>query len=309
MKNTKYPYSKIIDFANHKTGLYDINTFSKDWDNPKSNRGITEKRASIVKKKGEKVLEITIPKGTASDGGAFWRLNFPKDLEDVTFEYDIMFGDNFDFVRGGKLPGLGGGTSKGYGGTPEEYQNGFSARLMWREIDFDKGGVIKKPLNDEIKKLKELINSNETKEKILGQLNLVRNELIKFEWHCRDLVKEPHKAFLVQYMYYPDKEGRFGENLAYRYGNNRDNKVFVEPNKWYTIKMRIKLSENPKQEDSILAWVDGRKVLDKKRNLRKEKSYGINQVMFSLFFGGDDETWHTKKDEKVYFRKFVIKGK
>ena len=73
--------------------------------------------------------------------------------------------------------------------------------------------------------------------------------------------------------------------------------------------MRIKLSENPKQEDTILAWVDGRKVLDKKRNLRKKKSYGINQIMFTLFFGGDDETWHTKKDEKIYFRRFVIKGK
>ena len=45
-----------------------------------------------------------------------------------------------------------------------------------------------------------------------------------------------------------------------------------------------------------------------KMNLRKKKSYGINQIMFSLFFGGDDETWHTKKNEKVYFKKFIIKG-
>ncbi|MBM3230424.1 hypothetical protein FJZ22_02085 [Candidatus Pacearchaeota archaeon] len=141
------------------------------------------------------------------------------------------------------------------------------------------------------------------------QLHSISNEVIKLGWNFRDLVKEPHKAFLVQYMYYPDKEGRFGENLSYRYSNNKNNKVFVEPNKWYTIKMRIKLSEDPKQEDTILAWVNGKKVLDKKRNLRKKESYGINQVMFSLFFGGNDETWHTKKDEKVYFRRFVINGK
>jgi hypothetical protein len=309
MKKTEY--SKTIDFANHKTGLYDTNTFIKDWGS-EPRRGIAEKRCRIVNKKGEKVLEITIPKGTISDGGSFWRLNFPRNLTDATFEYDIMFGNNFDFVRGGKLPGLGGGASMGCGGTPEQYQNGFSARLMWRETDFEKELSIKEPLGKEMKVLKEMIKSDENNKKrkeILSQLNLISNEIIKLGWHFRDLVKEPHKAFLVQYMYYPDKKGRFGENLAYRYGNNRDNKVFVEPNKWYNIKMRIKLSENPRKKDIILAWVDGKKVLDKKRNLRKKKSYGINQVMFSLFFGGDDETWHTKKDEKVYFRRFEIKGK
>ena len=304
-------YSKVIDFKGHKIGLYDLNTFIKDWGS-KPRKGIKEKRCNIVNLKGERVLQIIIPKGTESDGGSFWRLNFPRNLTDATFEYDIMFGKDFDFVRGGKLPGLGGGESMGHGGTPEQYQNGFSARLMWREIDFEKELSIKEPWGKEMKVLKEMIKSDENNKKrteILNQLKSISNEMIKLGWHFRDLVKEPHKAFLVQYMYYPDKEGRFGENLAYRYGNNRNNKVFVEPNKWYNIKMRITLSENPRQEDRILAWVDGEKVLDKKRDLRKKKSYGINQVMFSLFFGGDDETWHTKKDEKVYFRKFVIKGK
>lgn len=306
----KETYSKTIDFRNHKLGLYDVKTFIKDWGS-EPRRGIKEKRCRIIKKKSEKLLEITIPKGTESDGGSFWRLNFPKSLTDVTFEYDVMFGQDFNFVRGGKLPGLGGGESMGSGGTPEQYQNGFSARLMWREIDFEKECSMKESLGKEIKILKEMIKSDESYKKrkeMLNQLNSISNEIIKLGWCFRDLVKEPHKAFLVQYMYYPDKKGRFGENLAYRYGNNRNNKVFVEPNKWYNIKMRIKLSENSKQEDTILAWVNGKKVLDKKRNLRKEKSYGINQVMFSLFFGGDDETWHTKKDEKVYFRKFVING-
>ena len=308
MKKETFSYLKTIDFANHKIGLYDIDTFIQDWGS-EPRKGVAEKRCRIVKKKGEKLLEITIPKGTESDGGSFWRLNFPRNLTDATFEYDIMFGENFDFVRGGKLPGLGGGESMGSGGTPEQYQNGFSARLMWREIDFEKCGLLRKPLNEEMNKLKEFVKSKKSEESILKQLNLVKNELIKFEWNCRDLTKEPNKAFLVQYMYYPDKKERFGENLAYRYGSNRNNKVFVESNKWYNIKMCIKLSENPKQEDTILAWVNGKNVLDKKRNLRKNKSYGINQIMFSLFFGGDDETWHTKKDEKVYFRKFAIKGK
>lgn len=297
-------YTKKIDFKNHKLGLYDVETFIKDWGNePK--RGVAEKRCKIIKKKGKKALEITIPKGTTSKGGSFWRLKFPRTFTEATFEYDVMFGDNFDFVRGGKMPGLGGGESKGSGGTAKQYQNGFSARLMWREIDLEKEGEIKEPLGKEMKVLKEMIKSGKKKEDLLNQMNAVSNEVIKLGWMFRDLVKEPHKAYLVQYMYYPDKEGRYGENLYYKRGNK---KLFVEPNKWYKIKMKVRLSEDPKKIDRVWAWVNGRKVLDEKRNLRKKKSYGIDQVMFSLFFGGNDETWKTSKDEKVYFKNFKVEG-
>lgn len=304
MKEDKEIYSKTIEFKDHKVGLYDVDTFLKDWGS-EPRRGVAEKRCRIVKKDDKKVLEITIPKGTESDGGSFWRLNFPKNLTDVTFEYDIMFGKDFDFVRGGKLPGLGGGESMGCGGTPEQYQNGFSARLMWREIDFEKELSIKEFFGKEMKVLKEMIKSDENnKKEILEQLNIVLNEERKLGWYFRDLVKEPHKAYLVQYMYYPDRKTNFGDDQIYKYKNKN---VFVEPNRWYNIKMRIKLSENPKQKDTLLAWVNGKKVLERKLNLRNKKSYGINQVMFSLFFGGGDETWHTNKDEKVYFRRFEVR--
>lgn len=298
-------YSKIIDFKDHKLSLYDLDTFKKDWGS-EPRRGVKEKRCRIVEKKGEKLLEITIPKGTESDGGSFWRLVFPRNLTDATFEYDIMFGKDFNFVRGGKMPGLGGGTSPGCGGTPEEFQNGFSTRLMWREVEFEKNMLIKKPLGEEMKKRKELILRGASKEEMLKQMNTLGDEIIKYEWRCRDLKIIPHKAYLVQYMYYPDRKGRFGESFTYKYKNKN---VFVEPNKWYKIKNRIILSEDPKKKDTLMAWVNGKKVLDRKLHLRKKKSYGINQVMFSLFFGGDDETWHTKKDEKVYFRRFVVSGK
>ncbi len=254
----KNKFSKIITFKDHKLGLYDLDTFVKDWGS-EPRRSIEEKRCRIVKKNGKKVLEITIPKGTVSDGGAFWRLNFPRDFTDATFEYDIMFGNNFNFVRGGKLPGLGGGKSKGYGATAEEYQEGFSARLMWRVLNF----------------------------------------------HDKHLIKDPYKAYLVQYVYYPErhKSKKYGEDIVYK---NKSGKIFVKPNKWYNIKMRIKLSENPRKKDTLLAWVNGKKALSKKLNFRLKKSYGINQVMFSLFFGGSGPSWATTKKEKVYFRKFVV---
>ena len=259
----------------------------------------------MLKKGGKKILEITIPKNTTSKGGSFWRLNFPRNLTDVIFEYEIMFGKNFDFVRGGKLPGLGGGASKGSGGTEEEYQNGFSARLMWREIDFEKELLVKEQLRKEMKALKEMVKTKQNEEEILNQIKIIGDEIIKLGWNFRDLSKEPHKAYLVQYVYYPDRKTHKGDDQIYKYKNK---KIFVEPEKWYKIKMRIKLSDNLKKKDTILAWINGREVLRKKLHLRKKKSYGVNQVMFSLFFGGNDETWHTKKDEKVYFKKFEVKG-
>jgi hypothetical protein len=156
-----------------------------------------------------------------------------------------------------------------------------------------------------MKIVKKIIKSNKSAEKrkeMFDNLEL-RNERAFMEWFLRGLAKEAHKAYLVQYMYYPDRKTNTGDDQIYKYNNK---KIFVESSKWYNIKMRIKLSEDVKKKDMLLAWVNGKKVLSRKLNLRKKKSYGINQVMFSLFFGGGDDSWVTTKKEKVYFRKFLI---
>ena len=45
--------------------------------------------------------------------------------------YDVQFEEGFDFVKGGKLPGLFGGEGNTGGGIPTG-MDGFSARMMWR---------------------------------------------------------------------------------------------------------------------------------------------------------------------------------
>jgi hypothetical protein len=49
-----------------------------------------------------------------------------------TISYEVKFNKNFDFVRGGKLPGLCGG-KKATGGVRATGKSGFSARIMWRK--------------------------------------------------------------------------------------------------------------------------------------------------------------------------------
>jgi len=48
--------------------------------------------------------------------------------------YDIAFDENFDFVKGGKLPGLRGGANNGCeGGSQPNGTDCWSTRLMWRK--------------------------------------------------------------------------------------------------------------------------------------------------------------------------------
>jgi len=52
--------------------------------------------------------------------------------DEIHLSYFIRFSDNFDFVKGGKLPGLFGGTVHSGGNIPDG-TNGFSTRYMWRK--------------------------------------------------------------------------------------------------------------------------------------------------------------------------------
>lgn len=88
------------------------------------------------------VLRAVFPAGSASPsvsreanvplgGGQFYAdLGMPPQ-ESLRLSYYLRFSDNFDFVKGGKLPGLYGGEG-GSGGNIPDGQDGFSTRFMWR---------------------------------------------------------------------------------------------------------------------------------------------------------------------------------
>lgn len=87
-----------------------------------------------------KVLEIDYPKGGfgPSKGGAQWISYLPSPSDKLTVSYWIRFPTNFDWVLGGKLPGLIGGKDKksGWpitGGIHPTGVNGWSVRVMWKK--------------------------------------------------------------------------------------------------------------------------------------------------------------------------------
>ncbi|KAF8525039.1 hypothetical protein BU17DRAFT_42049 [Hysterangium stoloniferum] len=83
------------------------------------------------------VLRTTYPKGTFSDndGGAqFLSLFNRSQPQTMLVSYEVAFEDGFDWVKGGKLPGLRGGpnTTACEGGNLSNGTNCFSTRMMWR---------------------------------------------------------------------------------------------------------------------------------------------------------------------------------
>ncbi|MEL7968532.1 polysaccharide lyase [Vreelandella neptunia] len=88
---------------------------------------------------GEAGLRVHYPAGSSSPGedprGGAGFYNAPSSFEGVEsacLSYKVRFPSDFDFVKGGKLPGLYGGEAPS-GGEHVDGENGFSMRLMWRK--------------------------------------------------------------------------------------------------------------------------------------------------------------------------------
>jgi len=123
------------NFDNNTVGMYSVNALNAGWGSPNWNRGVSEGRVAIISGadaySGES-LRVSYPVGAVGmgAGGAGWRTQIaPHDI--IYLSYRIKFKNGYDFVRGGKLPGLGGGRANTGGGRPTG--DGWSVRFMWRD--------------------------------------------------------------------------------------------------------------------------------------------------------------------------------
>ncbi|GLB37056.1 hypothetical protein LshimejAT787_0401070 [Lyophyllum shimeji] len=91
------------------------------------------------------VLRATYPKGSFSleTGGSqwynLWNATSGSAFQTMLVSYEVAFDEGFDWVRGGKLPGLRGSTQSNLGGCSSPRERGmnatdcFNIRLMWRK--------------------------------------------------------------------------------------------------------------------------------------------------------------------------------
>jgi hypothetical protein len=79
------------------------------------------------------ILRVHYPKGSLQKGGTEFKARLsvmPRDA--ICLSYWLRFDPRFAWVKGGKLPGVCGGTCSS-GGAQTDGTNGWSVRYMWRE--------------------------------------------------------------------------------------------------------------------------------------------------------------------------------
>jgi hypothetical protein len=95
----------------------------------------------------DKVLKVKYPAGSVSNrpglmkgGTGFYVYPFgTQKVSHAIFEYDVLFPKDFDFVKGGKLPGMFGGRISPSCSGGDDAHDCFTARFMF---DKDAGGEI-----------------------------------------------------------------------------------------------------------------------------------------------------------------------
>jgi hypothetical protein len=124
------------DFQARSAGPYTADMVDGDFGGwPTWNNGLDEGRATIVDEAGNRFLRVSYPAGKygPQEGGVQFVVPLASAHDDLYLSYRFRFAGDFQFVQGGKLPGLVGGTSPtGCNLDPAEVSGGFSARMMWR---------------------------------------------------------------------------------------------------------------------------------------------------------------------------------
>jgi len=169
--------------------------------------GITPHPHSISQENNNHFLKVSIPpRHFGPITGAQWKIPFsPK--EECYFSYRVKFSEGFDFVKGGKLPGMAGGTANSGGHIPNG-ADGWSARMMFWE-----GGKLSFYLY-------YLNQSAQWGERLyLKDLNQDTIRIIPGKWHLitqHVKMNEPGKADGILQCWMDGKEAFYADTILYR---------------------------------------------------------------------------------------------
>lgn len=129
------------DFEDNTLGPYVYNEFLNDWKEVwseayKPEDGLLHITENDDPEQGSKVFRLNLTEGSfAGSGipsGGYWDAWLDKSYDEIYFSYRIKFKPGFEWVHGGKIPGVRAGESwDGFYGPP--FDGGFVNLLMWSE--------------------------------------------------------------------------------------------------------------------------------------------------------------------------------
>lgn len=139
--NTPLTFGKPlhINFDQNTLGHYTEKDYFRDWNCPGWSMGLNN--VSIVGGKEARnnhgqALSIKLPKGASGCSNdkdcANWKPHIGAQLDSLYYSYWVKFPENFDFVLGGKLPGIGSFEPR-VGGVKPNGNDGWSVRAMWEK--------------------------------------------------------------------------------------------------------------------------------------------------------------------------------
>ncbi|KAJ7178104.1 hypothetical protein C8R46DRAFT_888895 [Mycena filopes] len=187
--------------------------------------------------------------------------------KEAYFGYNVLFPTDFEFNKGGKLPGIYGGDNAS---TAVSCSGGrrdptcFSVRLMWRT---DGAG--------------ELYT-------YLPQPNNVTGEFSENEKLCADT------------------EDKNECNPTYGASLGRGKFAF-EPGAWTTVSQRVKLNTAGKADGELELFANGNSVIKVEGIIIRDSDEGrMRGIQMQTFFGGSTEAWASQKDQRAYFADFSV---
>ncbi len=121
------------DFDDDPLGAYSANTLAADWNDPEWFDGIVQERVSIIEDPMnlDRSLRVRFPAGAyGGDSASSWLLRFDEPHDELWVSYRLRLDEDFDFVNGGRVPGLIGGAL--VNNSVPNGADGWSTRGSWR---------------------------------------------------------------------------------------------------------------------------------------------------------------------------------
>ncbi|KAI9433885.1 hypothetical protein H4582DRAFT_1983164 [Lactarius indigo] len=259
---------------------------------------------------------VFYPKGSINPGqrpqGGSQFYAAPLDLRNarsVTLAYSVFFPSDFEWVKGGKLPGLYGGRTGCSGGDAAD--DCFSTRLMWRA----RGAGELYLYAPKDRQTPSLCNTPPLSDggfllEVNGRVALDLSDVFYRDVQKSSTTPQDPDAGLAPSVPDPTAPPDVGDGLLGPILGGLLGELVLEDDG-----TQVRASAAQKQSSDVInsaMAADSPALADRRADVvphavrEDDEPIGFKGVFFSTFFGGHDKEWATPKDQFVWFKNFEL---